>query len=269
MMTSHGEHAIAGDPLPGALAAYWEAADAGRVEDALAQMAPDVLVALPPPGGHEVDPRRLLRGRDAARQWLAGRDHNAVRHRTQLCVTDGSTCMVEGQLLRRSDGRPERTYVLAFRLGPLGIERYLAFTTDPVAMPPRTDDAVPGDARAGIEGYLHDLDAGRFEAAASWFSADAMYCHPPYRHTNITSDRREVFSGREELLAAFRQRGKQTFTHRMLKFIQRGPNGLFELVVENLPDGGTGSSVCSVGLDDSGRIRRYVANYTEPGVPQS
>ncbi len=268
-MKSQREHVVAGEALPWPVAAYYEAADAGSFEDAAAQLAPAVLMALHPAGGHEVDPRRILRGRDAAREWLRQRGHPPVRHDALLCVNDGRNCMLEGLLRRRDDDQPVTTYVVGFRLGPEGIERCLAYATEPVAMPPRTDDRVPGDARAATERYFHALDAGRFEEAADQFSEDTMYCHPPYRHTGITSNRRVVFNGRDELLAAFRERGTTSFRHRILEFIQRGPNGLFELVVEDLPGGGTGGSICSVGLDDAGRIDRYVAFYTEPAAPQS
>jgi hypothetical protein len=83
----------------------------------------------------------------------------------------------------------------------------------------------------------------------------------------MTSNQRVVFDGRAQLLAAFRERGKADFHHRVLELIQRGRNALFELAVEGLPDGRTGGAICSLGLDGEGRIHRYVAFYTEPGVP--
>ena len=133
-------------------------------------------------------------------------------------------------------------------------------------MPPRADGAAPGDAAEVVDAYFHAMDDARFDAAAGCFSQDVLYCHPPYRHTNITSNLRPDFVGRRELLAGFSARGKASFKHRVLELIQRGPNALFELVVEDLPGGGTGSAVCSLSLDDEGRIGRYVAFYTEPGV---
>ncbi len=267
-MRSRPVHRILGDELPQRVAAYYEAADDGRVEDAVDQLSPDVLVALPPPDGHEVDPRRVVRGRAEMRRLLEERGYPPVRHDLLLCVTDGSTCMVEGLMRRRGSGEATNTFVAGFRLGPEArIERYLAYACDPVALPPRDDAGETGDARAAIERYFHALDAGRFEEAANQFSDDVMYCHPPYRHTGMTSNQRVVFTGRAELLAAFRERGKADFHHLVLDFIQRGPNALFELVVEGLPNGRTGGSICSLGLDDEGRIRRYVAFYTEPGVP--
>jgi hypothetical protein len=149
------------------------------------------------------------------------------------------------------------------------IQRYLAFACEPaVAVSPRSNSPQEvGSARAVLERYFHALDEGRFEEAADQFSADVLYCHPPYRHTGITSNRRVDFKGREQLHTAFRERGKAVFHHRVLELMQRGPNALFEAVVEGLPDGSTGSAVCSLSLDDHGRIYRYVAFYTEPAVP--
>jgi hypothetical protein len=178
--------------------------------------------------------------------------------------------MVEGLLRNTADGNPRRTFVASFRLDPSGlIERYLAYSCEPVAIPPRSDGRRTGDARQTVDAYFHALDEGRFEDAANQFSEDVVYNHPPYRHTGITSNDRVIFKGRDELLAAFRRRGKAEFSHRMLEFIQRGPNALFELVVEGLPDGGTGGAVCSLSLGDDGRIRRYVAFYSEAAAPQS
>lgn len=268
-MKSHPVHRIAGDEQPEAVAAYYEAADAGRLDDAVAQLAPNVLVATQRPGGQEVDPRWIMRGCEAVREWLQERAESPLRHDPVLCVTHGRCCMVEGLMRRRDSGEATITYVAGFRVGTEGIERYLAYATETVAPPPRTDGRKTGDARKAIDAYFDALDKGRFQEAADQFSEDVMYSHPPYRHTGITSNRRVVFSSREVLLAAFRERGKTEFRHSILEFIQRGPNAIFELVVQDLPGGGTGGSICSVGLDDEGRIKRYVANYTEPAVPQS
>ena len=259
-----------GDPVPDRIAAYFEAVDRGHVERALEQLAPQVLVALPPKGGHEVDPRRVARGREEVGRLLREREPEAARHQVVLCVAEGPSCMVEG-LYRNAADEATRTFTAAFRLGAdLRIERYVAFACEPaVALPPRADSPPKaGSAWAAVERYFHALDEGLFEEAADQFSADVLYCHPPYRHTGITSNRRVDFNGREPLLAAFRERGKTVFHHRVLELIQRGPNALFEAVVEGLPDGGTGSAVCSLSLDDDGRIHRYVAFYTEPGVPR-
>jgi ketosteroid isomerase-like protein len=273
MSTSMGDELPAsrsvGDEVPKAVAAYYEAADGGRVDDAVAVLAPDVLVATQRPGGHEVDPRRILRGREAVREWLREQGRSQLRHDPVLCVTDGHCCMVEGLMRKRDTEEATMTYFAGFRIGTEGLERYLTYATEAVAAAPRTDDRRTGDARKAIDAYFAALARGHFEEAAAQFSEDVMYSHPPYRHTGITSNRRVVFNSRDELLTAFRERGQAKFRHRILEFIQRGPNVMFELVVEGLPDAGTGGSICSVGLDDEGRIDRYVANYTEPAVPQS
>jgi hypothetical protein len=162
-----------------------------------------------------------------------------------------------------------RSFVGAFQFDARGlIARYLAFSCEPpVALPPRSDSpASMGFAEAAVRGYFDNLDSGHFGESAAWFSEDVLYCHPPYKHTGITSNRRVDFKGRSELLAAFRERGKTEFVHRVLELIQRGPNALFEVVTEGLPGAGFGSAVCSLSLDDDGRIRRYLAFYTEPGV---
>ena len=103
-------------------------------------------------------------------------------------------------------------------------------------------------------------------AAASHFSDDVLYSHPPYRHTGITDPDRVEFRGRAALLAAFERRGKASFDHEVLTSIQRGPHCLFEGAVRNLPDGGTGSFISSLSLAADGTIRRYVSFYCEPGV---
>jgi hypothetical protein len=270
MGTASGERILVGDRLPERVAAYFEAVDGGRLEDAIEQLAADVLVALPPAEGHEVDPRRIAHGREEVRALLQEREAEGRRHQVIVCMVEGRSCMVEGLLLD-AGGEAARTFVATFRLGDAGrIQRYLAFACEPaVALPPRADlpASVPS-AQAAVESYFHALDEGRFEEAAEQFSAGVLYCHPPYRHTGTTDNRRVDFNGRQELLAAFGRRGKADFSHRVLELIQRGPNALFELVVEGLPGGGTGSAVSSLSLDDEGRMYRYVAFYTEPGVPQ-
>lgn len=262
-------HRILGDELPERIAAYYDAVDAERPDEAVRQMAPDALVALPPRGGQEVDPRNVLRGRPAVTKWLELRANSPFLHDPLLCVTDGSCCLLEGTMRRRDSGQAAITYVASFRVGAAGIERHVAFATESVAPPPRRGGLGTGDARSLVEAYFGALARGQFEEAAGYFSADVMYSHPPYRHTGIQSNRRVIFNSREELLAAFKERGKTTYRHRILDFIQRGSYALFELEVVDLPGGGTGGSICSVGLDGEGRINRYIANYTEPAVPQS
>ena len=271
MVQSQRSGLVLGDAVPAAVTAYYRAADAGRFEEAAEQMGLDVLIALPPRGGHEIHPRQVARGRQTARDLLAARGALPQHHEIVLCVVEGPSCMVEGLIRANASSEPVRSFVGAFQLDANGlIARYLAFSCEPpVALPPRSDSpASARSAEAAVRGYFDSLDSGRFEESAAWFSEDVIYCHPPYKHTGITSNRRVDFIGRSELLAAFRERGKTQFVHRVLELIQRGPNALFEVVTEGLPGAAFGSAVCSLSLDDDGRIRRYLAFYTEPGVEQ-
>src|SRR5947209_1113425 len=103
MASSHQARPISGDRLPTQIAAYYEAADAGRVEEAAARLAPDVLVAMQVPGP-ETAPRLEIRGQSAAQDWLLGRGLAPVVHDVRVCVSDGTDCFVEGLMRRREDG---------------------------------------------------------------------------------------------------------------------------------------------------------------------
>jgi ketosteroid isomerase-like protein len=268
MIESRRQEVVIGDSPPHAVIAYFEAVDAGRINDAVVQLAPDVLLALPPPGGHEVDPRQIARGREEARALLGERGPTGARHEVVLCAAEGPSCYIEG-VTRDRGSEPLLTFVANFQIDPAGmIRRYLAFACEPaVRLSPRTDsDSTMGDAARAVEGYFRAMDNGRFDDAAAFFSEDVLYCHPPYRHTNITSNRRVDFIGRRQLLEVFNSRGRTSFSHRVIETVQRGPNAMFECMVEGLPGGGIGSAVCSLSLDNDGRIRRYVAFYCEPGV---
>jgi hypothetical protein len=266
-MSSQLTSGTVGDTVPARIAAYYDAADAGRVDVAAEQLAENVTAGLAPPG-NEVDPRRLFRGREAMREFLRGRGAPAGRHDLLFCGLDGSTCFIEGRMIDAGD-RPTTTFVSSFRLGTDGrIERYVAFACEPFDELPRTDDVVPGDARRRVDDYFHHLDAGEFEQAVEQFSPDVTYNHPPYRNTGIASNERVIFRGHAELRDGFNHRGKATFDHRLIAFVQRGPNAMYELLIDGMPDGSTPGAVCSLSLGDDGRIRRYLAYMTVESVPE-
>ena len=188
-----------GDTVPARIAAYYDAADAGRPDEAAEQLAENVIAGLTPTGS-EVEPRRIFRGREAVREFLRGRGEPAVRHDLLFCGLDGSTCLIEGRMVD-ADDRPTTTFVSSFRLDDDGrIKRYVAFACEPFGELPRTDDAVPGDARRRVDDYFLHLDAGEFEQAVEEFSPDVTYNHPPYRNTGIASNERVIFRGHAELL---------------------------------------------------------------------
>lgn len=257
---------LAGDRLPARIAAYYEAADAGRVDEAADQLAENIVAGLVP-GGNEVDARIVKHGREEMRHWLGQRDWRRARHDLLFCGVDGSTCLIEGRLVSATDGTPLTTFVASFGLDGDGrIERYIAYACEPFDELPRTDGATPGDARKLVDDYFHHLDSGAFEAAADQFSADCIYNHPPYRGTGITSNRRVIFRGHAELVEGFNHRGKASFDHVLTAFIQRGPNAMFELYITGMPAANP-AAVCSLSLGDDGRIKRYLAYMTVQGLP--
>jgi SnoaL-like domain len=260
-----------GDPLPDALAAYYADLDAGRMDDAAARFSADVVYAVPRAGEVETGPRIVYRGRDALADRFHRRGQVPERHEVQLAVHDASVCLLEAVVRAPDAARPVGTFIASAELDGDGlVRRYLAYMCTPAADPaPTGGGPAPADAGKVVHEYFAALDNGDFEAAADQFSRNVVYSHPPYRHTGIDGAERVVFRGRDELLAAFRARGRQTFDHAILASIQRGPHCLFEGVVNGLPTGGSGSFVSSLTLDGDGRIQRYVSFYCEPSVSRS
>jgi hypothetical protein len=260
-----------GDPVPAVLAAFLDAVDGDRFEEAAAAFACDGRSAVPVPGAPETAPRAETVGPAALRERLTRRGREPWRHVARLCVVEGADALLEGVLVDDA-GVETATFVASARIGDGGlIERYLAFQCDGAREPVPNDvglRSVPPDAATVVHDYFVDLDAGRFAEAAAHFSDDVLYSHPPYRHTGIHDPGRVEFRGRPALEAAFHARGRASFDHEVVTSIQRGPHCLFEGVVNNLPSGGTGSFISSLSLAADGTIRRYLSFYCEPGVPQ-
>jgi hypothetical protein len=263
-----------GDSLPAALAAYYVALDKARMRDAAGAFSANMLYAVPPPDVIETDARIETIGRDALLARFEDRGARPLVHDIALSVREGSSCLVEGVSRVAATGLATASFAASAQLDDDGlIARYLAFATSSVISPgpaeaaPALPDSGPfGSAADVLDRYFHALDRGEFEDAAGCFSADALYSHPPYRHTGLDGNHRVEFIGRDELLDAFRTRGAQSFDHRLVSSIQRGPHCILEGLVENLPDGGTGSFISSLTLDEDGLIRRYASFYCEPGV---
>lgn len=256
-----------GDAVPPALAAYYERLDAGDFDGAIAACDPAVLYAVPGPG-IETAPRIETRGGAALRERFEARGHLASRqHRIDLCLVDGDECLVEGSIVQ-PDATLSGTFVASVTLGGGGrIARYLAYWCPGAREPlPTATVADAPDVDTVLARYFGELDTGDFAAAAECFSADVLYSHPPYKHTDNDGDQRVEFRGRAELTAAFQARGRQSFAHDILVCIQRGRHGMLEGAVRDLPGGGDGSFISTVSLDDDGRIARYLSFYCEPAV---
>jgi ketosteroid isomerase-like protein len=259
-----------GDDIPGAIAAYYRALDRGDAEAAAACFSTDVRYAVPWPGQIETAPRRLVVGRADLAGYFNARGAVAHRHEVTFCVAAGDTCLLEGVTRPLVGGRGDSTFAATAKLDETGlVRRYVAYQCRP-AVPLTDGGCEPGlvvDARALVDRYFHALDTGAFESAVDCFSDDVVYSHPPYRHTGIDSaEGRITFRGRAALLAGFNARGRRSFGHRILTCKLRGSYGLFDGVVEGLPNGNVGGFLSTMTLDGDGRIRRYLSFYCEPAA---
>ena len=257
-----------GDTIPPVLAAYYDAVDNGRFDEATALFAGGARYAVPRTGEVETSPRTDLVGPAAIRARFADRGKQPYRHVVLLAAVEGPDTLLEGVTVDEA-GAPIATYVSSVHVDDDGlIDRMLAFACagarDPI---PTHLDGAPADAAKVVHEYFADLDDGRFPEAASRFSDDVLYSHPPYKHTGIDDPGRVEFRGRVALLAAFERRGKTSFDHDVVTSIQRGPHCIFEGVVRNVPGGDGGSFISSLSLAADGTIGRYVSFYCEPGVP--
>ena len=176
-----------------------------------------------------------------------------------VCIDDGADCLLEGRVAGD-------TFAASLQRGAGGkITRCLLYRTP--AIPPSPTwpggGAVPGvDAREVLDAYFEHLREARFAAAASCFSEDCLYSHPPYG----PGAGRAEFRGRAELLAGFRRRGNRPYAHTIAVALQRGPECMIEGTATGTALGG--SFVSSLSLDRDGLIRRYAAFYCEPPVPR-
>jgi len=260
---------VLGDPVPAALAAYYENLDDNRPEAAAESFSVDAVYARPASDSAEVAPRLTVEGRDAIRALFLARGSKPWRHRPVVCMVDGTDCLLEG-ITELPSGESGSTFAGVAQLDQQGlVTRYVAFTCEPVKDPaPATGDATPGDARAVVERYFEALRVGDFESAAACFSEDVVYCHPPYTHGGLKGSGRIWFHGRAELLAAFQKRGQTSYRHQLPVLIQRGPNCLFEVVTPGAAGEDLGGGVSSLSLDDEGLIQRYVAFFSVKSVPR-
>jgi ketosteroid isomerase-like protein len=261
---------VHGDLLPGAIAGYYRALDRGDADAAAACFSNDVQYAVPWPGQIETAPRRFITGRADLAGYFDARGAVSHGHEVTSCVVTGYTCLLEGVTRPLAGGGPDSTFAARALLDETGlVHRYVAYQCRP-AVPPTDGRCEPGlvvDARELVDRYFHALDEGDFEGAVDCFSHDVVYSHPPYRHTGIDSEAgRITFRGRAELLAGFHARGRRSFEHRILTCELRGSYGLFDGVVEGLPNGNVGGFLSTMTLDAEGRIRRYLSFYCEPAV---
>jgi hypothetical protein len=176
-------------------------------------------------------------------------------------VSPDDACWAE--IIRRGDGGAE-TCIVGLTHEPGGEVSRLVWLQAPLA-PARDTYAphAPPDGRPILERYFADLMSSRFREAASHFTADTIYSHPPYAGGTA----RVLFEGREALWRGFAvDRGPSPAQQIITGFWQRGDRVFVEGVIEGIPNGGTFFSTAQISA--GGEIARYVAFYSATRIPR-
>lgn len=175
-------------------------------------------------------------------------------------VTADRACWAE--ITRHSQGGDE-TCIVGLTYAPEGeISRlvWLRAPLVPAREAPGSGD-VP-DARPVLERYFADLMSSRFSEAASHFTVDTLYSHPPY----AGGTQRVLFEGRDVLSRGFaEQRGPSPARQIITQFWQQGDRAFVEGVIEGIPGGGSFFSTAQI--TPAGAIARYVAFYSATRIP--
>jgi hypothetical protein len=118
------------------------------------------------------------------------------------------------------------------------------------------------DARSILERYFADLMSSRFGDAASHFTAETIYSHPPY----AGGRERVLYRGRDALERGFvTDRGPSPARQIISALWQRASRVFIEGVIEGIPRGGSFFSTAQ--LSAEGKIARYVAFYSARRIP--
>jgi ketosteroid isomerase-like protein len=239
---------------------YLRAVSTGQLDEAVSLVSPNALSALPPAGPHEeTAPRRQAADRGQLKKILPGSfGEGTITVLTSATGGDGHW-LLEGRI----ESDPAETLIASFTTNGELISRQLVFRCQLVEPPPHTKPDTDQDALTIVERYFGHLEAADMPAAVACFSDDTLYSHPPYKHA--PEEGRAEFRGHAELLAGFKRRGYRTVRHELLAHAQSGPDLLVEGGTDDEPAGG--SFISSVSVDGDGRIRRYVALFTQPRVP--
>jgi ketosteroid isomerase-like protein len=253
--------------MTGAVAAMYEAVAAGRPEEAAASFAEVAVYAY---GADPVDEQatRTIVGRSGVAEALAADLAAWGTPEILVSAAEGSDCFVEGRLADGGGGAVA-SFGAVLQLDAAGaIARAVSYRTPPLEPSASWGSRVDVgalDARDRLERYFRALQDGDFEAAASYFTDDVVYLHPPY---NPGDRPRPAFRGREELVAGFTKRGLRPFRQNILAYVRSGSECFIEGDVDGtgLPDGVAFLSSMSFAPD--GRIRRYAAFSAPPVVPR-
>ncbi len=177
-------------------------------------------------------------------------------------VASEGACWAE--VTRRADCEPETCLAgLTYdRRGTVCRLVWLRVRLVPPSSEVDEQSAVP-DGRPVLERYFADLMSSRFREAASHFTVDTIYSHPPY----AGGTGRVLLLGREALWRAFvTERGPSPARQIVADCRQRGNRVFVEGVIEGIPNGGTFFSTAQISPE--GQIARYVAFYSATRIPR-
>jgi hypothetical protein len=178
------------------------------------------------------------------------------------------------EIARHSDAADPETCLLGLSYGPGAEVSRLVWLRVPLVPRPEADRAVDasvdgsvdgavgtpeaaGDGRQLLERYFGDLMNSRFREAASHFTGNTLYSHPPY----AGGTERVLFEGRAALWRGFAElRGPSPVRQIITDFWQQGDRAFVEGVIEGIPNGGTFFGTAE--LSPAGEIARYVAFYS-------
>ena len=200
-----------------------------------------------------------VRGADASAAALADLSPSSLT--LVVAAMTNRACWAE--VTRRADGEAETCLVgLSYDAGG-GVSRLVWLRAPLVAASSEVDEQSAGpDGRPVLERYLADLMNSKFGEAASRFTVDTIYSHPPY----AGGTERVLFRGRDALCRGFvTERGPSPVRQIVTAFWQRGTRVFVEGVIEGIPNGGTFFSTGQI--TPEGEIARYVAFYSATRIP--
>lgn len=199
-----------------------------------------------------------VRGADASAAALADLSPSSLT--LVAAAMTNRACWAE--VTRRADGEAETCLVGLSYDADGSVSRLVWLRAPLVAASSEVEQSASPDGRPVLERYLADLMNSKFGEAASHFTVDTIYSHPPY--TGGTE--RVLFRGREALCRGFvTERGPSPVRQIVTAFWQRGTRVFVEGVIEGIPNGGTFFSTGQI--TPEGEIARYVAFYSATRIP--
>jgi hypothetical protein len=222
-------------------------------------LAPNVQVWLASPAQGIAAAVESASGREAVTDALGHLAPSRVE--IVACVDSGDACWAE--IARRSDGEAE-TCIAGLTFGSAREVSRVVLLRGPLVPEREVDVAdVAPDGRSIVEAYFTDLMNSRFREAAAYFTAEAIYSHPPY----AGGTERVLYEGREALWRGFAvERGPSPVQQIITGFWQLGDRAFVEGVIEGIPNGGTFFSTAQI--TSGGEIGRYIAFYSATRIPR-